>query len=81
MAVYCTPMIRMVQSAAILAQPNHLVPIQKDGLREIDHGHWEGIRRADAEAQFPEEFVDWEEDPFTFVPSGGETGVNLVARR
>jgi probable phosphoglycerate mutase len=54
--------------------------IHRDELREIHHGHWEGMRRADVESQFPDEYAAWEEDPFTFAPQGGEAGVNVIAR-
>jgi probable phosphoglycerate mutase len=79
-AVYCSPMARTVQTASILASPRQLPLIQKDGLREIHHGHWEGMRRVDVESQFPEEYAAWEEDPFTFAPQDGEAGVNVIAR-
>ncbi|HSL30576.1 MAG TPA: histidine phosphatase family protein, partial [Anaerolineales bacterium] len=79
-AVYCSPMTRTVQTATILAMPRATPVIHRDGLREIGHGHWEGMRRADVEAQFPEEYAAWEEDPFTFAPQGGEAGVNVIAR-
>lgn len=79
-AVYCSPMVRTVQTASILAKPHNLTPILRDGLREISHGQWEGIRRAEVEAQFPEEYAAWEEDPYTFAPEGGETGVSVIAR-
>jgi len=67
-AVYCSPMIRTVQTATILAQPHGLTPILSNGLREIHHGRWEEMRRADVETQFPEEYAEWEVDPFTFAP-------------
>lgn len=79
-AVYCSPLTRAMQTANILAAPHNLSPILRDGLREIDHGHWDGMRRADVEAQFPEEYAAWEEDPFTFAPQDGEAGVNVIAR-
>jgi probable phosphoglycerate mutase len=79
-AVYCSPLTRTVQTATILASPHSLPVIHQDGLREIHHGHWEGMRRANVEAQFPDEYVAWEEDPFTFAPQGGEAGVNVIAR-
>lgn len=79
-AVYCSPMTRTVQTASILAAPHQISLTHQEGLREIDHGHWEGMRRADVEAQFPEEYAAWEEDPFTFAPQGGEAGVNVIAR-
>jgi probable phosphoglycerate mutase len=79
-AVYCSPLTRTVQTATILAAPHDLPLMQREGLREIHHGHWEGMRRADVEAQFPEEYAAWEQDPFTFAPQGGEAGVNVIAR-
>jgi broad specificity phosphatase PhoE len=79
-AIYCSPMQRTVDTATIVARPHHLELTRADGLREIDHGRWEGLRRADVEAQYPDEYSAWEEDPFTFAPSGGESGVQVVAR-
>jgi broad specificity phosphatase PhoE len=79
-AVYCSPMTRTIQTATILAKPLSLPLILRDELREIHHGHWEGMKRADVEQQFPEEYAAWEEDPFTFAPEGGEAGVNVIAR-
>ena len=79
-AVYCSPLTRTIQTAAILASLRNIPVIHRDGLREIDHGHWEGMRRADVESQFPDEYAAWEEDPFTFAPQGGEAGVNVIAR-
>lgn len=79
-AVYCSSMLRTVQTATILAQPHGLTPIPLDGLWEINHGHWEGMRRVDVETQFPDEYAAWEEDPFTFAPQDGEAGVNVIAR-
>lgn len=79
-AVYCSPLTRTMQTASILAAPHELPLIQREGLREIHHGHWEGMRRADVEAQFPDEYAAWEEDPFTVAPQGGEAGVNVIGR-
>ena len=79
-AVYCSPLTRTVQTATILATPHNLPLIRHDGLREIHHGHWDGMRRADVESRFHEEYAAWEEDPFTFAPDGGEAGVNVIAR-
>ena len=79
-AVYASPMQRTVETAAIIAGRHALEVIERDGLREISHGHWEGLRRTEVEAQFPDEFNQWEDDPFTFAPPGGETGAQVVAR-
>ena len=79
-AAYCSPLQRTVETAAIVARPHRLEVRTRDGLREINHGRWEGLRRADVEAQYSEEYAAWEEDPFTFAPAGGETGLQVVAR-
>jgi broad specificity phosphatase PhoE len=79
-AVYASPLKRTMATAAIIAEPHRLTPIPRDGLREIDHGHWEGLRRADVEAQFTDEYTAWEEDPYTFAPAGGESGISVLAR-
>jgi broad specificity phosphatase PhoE len=79
-AVYCSPMQRTMETAAIVARPHGLMPVVRDGLREIDHGHWEGMRRADVETRFAQEYATWEEDPFTFAPEGGESGLSVMAR-
>src|SRR4030095_3102464 len=64
----------------IIAGHCGLDPIERDGLREIGHGHWEGMKRDDVERQFGSEYVAWEADPFTFAPAGGESGVAVLAR-
>jgi probable phosphoglycerate mutase len=79
-AVYCSPMRRTVETAAIIARPHGLTPIPREGLREIHHGRWEGMRRPEVEAQYPDEYAEWEADPFTFAPAGGESGLNVLAR-
>ncbi len=79
-AVYCSPLSRTLETAGILASPLGLEPQPADGLREISHGHWEGMSRAEVEARFPAEYAAWEADPFTFAPEGGESGVSVLAR-
>lgn len=79
-AIYTSPLDRAVETANIIAQPHKLTPIPQDGLREIDHGHWEGMTRKDVETRFAEEYAAWEEDPFTLAPAGGEAGISVLAR-
>jgi probable phosphoglycerate mutase len=49
-------------------------------LREIIHGHWEGLSRKEVETRFSEEYAAWESDPFSFAPEGGESGISVLAR-
>ncbi len=79
-AVYASPLDRTMETAAILAKPHRLAPIPRDGLREISHGHWEGLSRKEVAERFPDEYQAWESDPFTFAPSEGESGISVLAR-
>jgi broad specificity phosphatase PhoE len=79
-AVYCSPLSRTVETASLLAVPHRLVPTPRDGLREISHGRWEGLTRREVEERFPDEYAAWEEDPFTFAPQDGESGLGVLAR-
>ena len=79
-AIYCSPLDRTLETAGFIAKPHNLTPIPKDGLREISHGHWEGLTRNEVEGKFPEEYTAWESDPFTFAPEGGESGISVLAR-
>jgi probable phosphoglycerate mutase len=79
-AIYTSPLDRTMETAAIIALPHGLTPIQNDGLREISHGHWEGMSRKEVEENFHDEYMSWESDPFTFAPEGGESGISVLAR-
>src|ERR1700704_5230669 len=80
MAVYASPLGRTVETAQILAAPHKLEVQTRDGLREIHHGRWEGMTRREVEEKFPEEAAEWEKDPYTFAPLGGESGLAVTAR-
>ncbi|MDQ6912237.1 MAG: histidine phosphatase family protein [Verrucomicrobiota bacterium] len=79
-AVYASPMSRTIETARIVAEPHNLEVQPRDGLREISHGRWEQLTRREVEERFPEEASAWEEDPFTFAPQGGESGLAVTAR-
>jgi broad specificity phosphatase PhoE len=79
-ATYSSPLSRSMVTASIIADHCGVTPIARDGLREISHGHWEGLTRRDVEERFSSEYAAWEEDPFTFAPRGGESGVTVLAR-
>jgi probable phosphoglycerate mutase len=79
-AVYTSSLDRALETARILARPCGHLPQARDGLREISHGHWEGLTRQEVEARFPDEYRMWDADPFTFAPQGGESGLAVLAR-
>jgi probable phosphoglycerate mutase len=79
-AVYASPLGRTVETARIIAEPHNLEVQPCDGFREISHGHWEGMKRHEVEEKFPKEMAEWEKDPYTFAPVGGESGLAVTAR-
>src|SRR5580765_4014677 len=79
-AVYASPLGRTVETAQILAAPHKLEVQTRDGFREISHGRWEQMTRREVEEKFPEEAAEWEKDPYTFAPVGGESGLAVTAR-
>src|SRR5919109_1078584 len=79
-AVYASPLGRTVETASILAAPHKLEVQTRDGFREISHGRWEQMTRREVEEKFPEEAAEWEKDPYTFAPLGGESGLAVTAR-
>src|SRR6266436_194165 len=79
-AVFASPRGRTIETARILAGPHKLEVQTRDGLREISHGRWEQMTRREVEKEFPEEAAEWEKDPYTFAPVGGESGLAVTAR-
>lgn len=79
-AAYASPLRRTRETAAIIAASHGVEISTRDGLREISHGRWEQMTRAEVEAKFPEEYAAWEADPFTFAPAEGESGISVMAR-
>jgi broad specificity phosphatase PhoE len=79
-AVYASPLARTRETAGFLATATGRSIGLDAGLREIAHGRWEGMTRPEVEKTYPEEYAAWEEDPFTFAPEGGESGVSVMAR-
>jgi len=79
-AVYASPLGRTIETAQILAASHQLEVQTRDGLREISHGRWEQMTRREVEEKFPEEAAEWEKDPYTFAPLGGESGLAVTAR-
>jgi broad specificity phosphatase PhoE len=79
-AIYSSPLSRTLETARLIAERCGLDIESRDGLREISHGRWEGRTRRDVETRYPDEYAAWEEDPFTFAPEEGESGVAVLAR-
>src|SRR3954469_16266396 len=55
--IYSSPLSRALDTARLIAEACRLSPVARDGLREISHGHWEGLTRAEVEQRFGTEYT------------------------
>jgi broad specificity phosphatase PhoE len=79
-AVYSSPLARTRETAQLLAAPHRLPVRLSPGLREIDHGHWEGLTRLEAATRYPDEYTAWEARPLHAAPARGENGLAVLTR-
>jgi probable phosphoglycerate mutase len=79
-AAYCSNMKRAIDSASIIAHPHGIEPVVDRNLREIDHGHWEGVPHKEVEQRFAAEYRAWSADPLDTVIPGGESGRMVLTR-
>ncbi len=79
-AVYASPLKRAMETAQMIAETRGLSVVPVDALREIAHGHWEGMTRAEVEQKYPDEYAAYERDPFDSAPEGGESAKSVIER-
>ena len=79
-AAYCSDMKRTIATATAVCARHGLTPTPTAALRELDHGHWEGLSREEVERRFAAEYRAWSDDPFTYAPPGGQAGAAVLAR-
>lgn len=70
---YCSPMLRAVQTAAIVAAPHGLTPQPLDTLTECDVGRWEGLDWQTIRDLDPNGFQRFQDNPAEFGYPGGES--------
>jgi broad specificity phosphatase PhoE len=79
-AAYCSTMRRAIDTATAVAAPHDIKPIPLAELREIDHGHWEGVPHKQVETKFAGEYKKWSADPLNTTIPGGESGASVLQR-
>jgi broad specificity phosphatase PhoE len=77
---FASPMKRTTETAQLIVAPHRIAVQPVDGIREIAHGRWEGRTRQEVEHEFPDEYARYEEDPYSFAPVEGESGLQVTAR-
>ncbi len=79
-AIFTSTLSRTIATATPLAKKLGIGLQQRDGLREIAYGNWEGKTPNEVNEIYHDEYVRWLADPGWNSPTGGETGVDIARR-
>ncbi len=79
-AIWCSPLLRARQTAAVVAEAVGVEPAVLDGLVESDRGDWEGTPVSELARETPELFAAFEAGDIDFVFPGGESIAHQVER-
>src|SRR5690242_12908104 len=77
---FCSPLLRAVQTAAVIAAPHGLTPRPLDALTECDVGAWEGLDWGTVRERDPETYHQYMADPAAIPYPGGESFADVHRR-
>ena len=78
--IYASPLCRTMQTAEAISGPSQTSVIPMDGLKELDLGELEGITGPEMQADWPQVYAAWREDPAELVMPKGESLKQLQER-
>ena len=79
-AVHTSPLSRCRVLAEAIAAHREVPVHVNEGLREIDHGSWDGRREDEVRETEPAAYEAYDGHPGMIAPHGGETGYQVAAR-
>ncbi len=79
-AIYCSDLVRTVESARLLAGARGIAPVACPEFREINIGRWEGMTLAEILERFQEEFSERARSIGSFRVAGGESFADVRER-
>lgn len=79
-AIYCSPLRRCLETAAVIGKPCGLCPASLPALQEIDLGTWEGRRIETIRTRHPRAYARRGETIADFRTPGGESFADLQRR-
>lgn len=71
--IYSSSLKRTMQTARYISEVKGLPVIQRDDLKEINGGLWEGMTWSELVKAFPKEYENWEERPHMHLMPEGES--------
>ncbi len=78
--IYCSPLIRALHTAEIMASGTSSSITVLPHLREVNLGHWDGLTVAEVKTRFPEEWEQRGLNIHEYRPAGGESFADLSDR-
>ncbi|MFO0956761.1 MAG: histidine phosphatase family protein [Isosphaeraceae bacterium] len=78
--VYCSPLRRAKETAALVGEPRGLEAKVVPALIEVDVGRWLGLSWVEIREQFPAEYAHFHEDPGAIPYYGGESFIHVASR-
>ena len=79
-AVYSSPRVRAIDSAAAICHSCGLSAIIENSLAELDFGDLEGMRYEEVERQYPVFYQQWMSNPTNVTFPNGESYAQMAAR-
>ncbi|MDR1620120.1 MAG: histidine phosphatase family protein [Clostridiales bacterium] len=79
-AIYCSPLQRARETAAIIGDALCLTPRDSRWMLERDFGEWEGRPFSELETLFPRDVESWLHDPAGYTPPGAEPLTGVLSR-
>lgn len=79
-AVYASPLVRAVETAAAIAAPHDLSVVTVEGLTEVEIGQWEDLSWPEVRQQDPELYAAFRENPEQQGYPGGENLADVAQR-
>ncbi|MBW4650324.1 MAG: histidine phosphatase family protein [Kastovskya adunca ATA6-11-RM4] len=79
-AIFCSPMKRTIATAKPLCEAVGLQPEQREELKEINYGKWEGKSVETVSHDYHDDYIRWLADPAWYPPTEGELAVAIASR-
>ena len=80
LAVYTSPSPRALATALPIAEALRLKAVERDGLKDIGYGEWEGRSAASVSGEFSRDYDRWRMNPSKYPPTGGEKASDVADR-
>lgn len=70
--IYCDPTEPARSTAGSIGEKLGIRVKERDELRNVDHGLWQGLQVEDIKRKFPKAYKQWKDAPETICPPEGE---------